>query len=192
MPKEKMMYKEISEKYIIQTLQCYEEKTIALRREMSKQYSQLFCRDNDVMKSVAYSQMHYNATATDISDILDVIEIYEKYQKLEKKKIFDIKFTMRDIVEEQESMNRIMAAFSVLDDQQRELLTYLYIDNPKKIVTAAISEYAEKYELCDMTIYRLRKKSLKKIKEIYDSDLTQAEIYRCKKRACLNNINPYR
>lgn len=186
------MYKDITEKYIIQTLQCYEEKTAALRREMSAQYAQLFCRDNDVMKSVAYPQMHSNATATDNSDILDVIEIYEKYQKLEKKKIFDIKSTMRDIVEEQETMNRIMAAFSVLDDQQKELLTYLYIDEPKKIVASAISEYAEKYEVSSVTIYRIRKKAIDKINTLYNSDLTQAEIYKCKKRACLNNINPYR
>ena len=186
------MYKEISERYIIQTLQCYEEKTVALRREMSKQYAQLFCRDNDVMKSVAYPQMHSNATATDNSDILDVLEIYEQYQKLEKKKIFDIKFTMRDIVEEQETMNRIMAAFSVLEDQQKDLVTFLYLTDPQKVIANAVTEYANKYSLSETSVYRMRRKALKQIKEIYDSDLTQAEIYKCKKRACLNNINPYR
>lgn len=186
------MYKDITEKYIIQTLQCYEEKTAALRREMSAQYAQLFAGDSDVMNCAAYPQMHSNVAVTDHSDVLDVIEIYEKYQKLERKKVFDIKFTMRDIVEEQETMNRIMAAFLALEDKQRELLLSLYARDTQTTVAAAVTEYAEKYQLCDKTVYRMRKKALKKIKDLYDSDLTQAEIYKCKRTACLNNIDKYR
>lgn len=186
------MYRDISEKDIVKTLKEYDSRTKELRMEMSKQYAQLSAQDDDAMNTVIYPDMD-NTKINYSNDFMDIVDIYEKYNKIVKQRVTDIKFAMREITEEQETMNRIMAAYSTLDIDEKEVLEKLYIKNKNISIQIMVQELAESYQLSDMSIYRIRKKAIKKIMELYNSDLTQTELfqYQTKNAVCLKE-NKYR
>lgn len=186
------MYSEISEKYIIETLQSYEEKTALLRKEMCQQYAQLYARDTDTLDAAVYHSLNTNVPLSDNSDISDIIKIYERYQKMENKKILDIKLVMRDIVEEQETMNRIMAAYHSLDERQKDILSHLYIENPEITIKIKTYDLAEKYKYSCQNILKIRKKAIDQIMNLYNSDLTQFEIYKQRNADCFDKNSKYR
>lgn len=179
------MYRTIDEKFIIQTLTTYEQRTKEIREEMSAQYSLLDKEDLDLLQSISYPNTFSILNhLPEERQTLD--EIYEKYKKLSRVRIQDILLLMRERTEELESMNRIMAAYDALDPQEQDVLMKFYSPTQDTIY-ANVQELEEDYQSSRATIYRWKSSAMKKIKEIYDSDLTQAEIPRSSMTARLED-----
>ena len=190
------MYREISEKFIIKTLKEYERRTKSLREEMSKQYALLNAQDDDAIRTVSYPAIDNTMINTCSSEVIDIVDIYEKYCDVMRQRALDIQHQMREIIEEQETMNRIMSIYTSLEPREQDVLNELYIQNSSGKTIHTISlEVGERYELSHQSILRIRKQAMNKIIELYNSDLTQTEIlqYKEKDAVCLKNIkNKYR
>ena len=111
-----------------------------------------------------------------------------------KQRVDDIKSLMRDIIEEQESMNRIMAIYEILDEKERCVLERLYLHSTADKVYESVQQLGTDYNLHPQTIYRIRRKTMDKIMSIYKSDLTQTEILQMRTQdgVCLTNKEKYR
>lgn len=187
------MYKSINDNFVIKTIKNYDSHTKELRQELSRQYAALNERD-EVMNAIAYPLSDVKDGCVRQNDH-DVLDIYERYCDLEKQRIADIKMLMRDITEEQESMNRVMAAYECLDTFAKEIIRGLYIDNKDKKINVAAESLAAAHGLSKQSIFRLRQKAFNKIIDIYNSDLTQSEIYQIRNQQdsdCIKNKQKYR
>lgn len=188
------MYKEIDQEFIIRTLRTYDARTIELRREMSAQYTLLNTQtlDDELLQATAYPI--YSPSEARHQMDSDIDEIYTKYVELSKQRVDDIKSLMRDIIEEQESMNRIMAIYEILDEKERCVLDRLYLHSAAEKIHDAVQQMGTDYNLHPQTIYRIRRKTMEKIMSFYKSDLTQTEILhmRTQDAVCLTNKEKYR
>lgn len=188
------MYKEIDQEFIIRTLRTYDARTIELRREMSTQYTLLNTQtlDDELLQAAAYPI--YDPSEARHQMDSDIGEIYTKYVELSKQRVDDIKSLMRDIIEEQESMNRIMAIYEILDEKERCVLDRLYLHSTAEKIYDAVQQMGTDYDLHPQTIYRIRRKTMEKIMSFYKSDLTQTEILhmRTQDAVCLKNKEKYR
>lgn len=188
------MYKEIDQEFIIRTLRTYDARTIELRKEMSAQYTLLNTQslDDELLQAAAYPIYDPSETRHQMDG--DIGEIYTRYIELSKQRVDDIKSLMRDIIEEQESMNRIMAIYEILDEKERCVLERLYLHSTADKVYESVQQLGTDYNLHPQTIYRIRRKTMDKIMSIYKSDLTQTEILQMRTQdgVCLTNKEKYR
>lgn len=188
------MYKKIDQEFIIRTLKNYDERTRNLRKEMSAQYKFLNSQelDEDVLQAVAYPV--YDTEKSCGYRDGDIDEIYSRYVDLSKQRIDDIKSLMRDITEEQESMNRIMAIYDTLDALGKDILSCFYVNNKNQTIYEVAFDVAKKHDLSVQSIWRLRKKAIEHLINLYNSDLTQAEILhiRAQDKVRLTNKEKYR
>lgn len=188
------MYSEITDEFITNTLSYYESRTRQLTEQMRVSYENL--EQHDTLSSVAFPKPgKYGNDAVDKSGVTDIPDIYERFQRLSKERVNDICHFMRKTVEEQETMNRIMAAYEVLDEKEKNILKVLYIDDPERKTVDAVKYLEKEYSYSEASIFRWRRIAIKHIHEIYDSELTQSEIYGLQfqedKSDCLIN-NKYR
>ena len=172
------MYSEVTDEFIIKTLMNYEERTRILNAQMKNAFCNLAKNTQEIMESVSYPIQEMDFFRFQKNDWSDLIKTYESFKRLSKDQARDLNFLMRNIVEEQESMNRVMAAYEALEDMPKSLLKMYYIENPTSKKKVAIKRFGEEHSLSERSIYRIRTAALKRIKEIYNSDLTQSEIYR--------------
>lgn len=188
------MYREISEKFIIKTLKEYESRTKYLREEMSKQYAFLNAQDDDILIAASYPDIDNTILNSCTHEVIDILDIYERYHKTIRQRAADIQHTMRDIVEEQETMNRIMVIFTSLEQREKDVLKELYMNAlPGKTIYTLAEEIGEHYGLSVQSILRIRKQAMNNIIELYNSDLTQTDLLHYKESGCLKNIeNKYR
>lgn len=190
------MYKEIDQEFIIRTLRTYDARTIELRREMSTQYTLLNTQtlDDELLQATAYPIYSPSEIRHQMDSDSDIDEIYTRYIELSKQRVDDIKSLMRDIIEEQESMNRIMAIYEILDEKERCVLERLYLHSTADKVYESVQQLGTDYNLHPQTIYRIRRKTMDKIMSIYKSDLTQTEILQMRTQdgVCLTNKEKYR
>ena len=188
------MYKEIDREFVIRTLKTYDARTRELRKEMSAQYTLLNTQslDDELLQATAYPI--YDPSEAGHQMDSDIDEIYTRYIELSKQRVDDIKSLMRDIIEEQESMNRIMAIYEILDEKERCVLERLYLHSTADKVYVSVKHLGTDYYVHPQTIYRIRRKTMDKIMSIYKSDLTQTEILQMRTQdgVCLTNKEKYR
>lgn len=170
------MYSKITDEFIINTLSHYDNRSKQLQEQMRVSYKNL--EQHDTLSSVVFPKLsvHENEIV-DKSEMTDISDIYERYQRLSKDRASDICRFMQDTVEEQESMNRIMAAYEVLDEKEKSILRILYMENPKRKTVDSVKYLEKKYSYSEASIFRWRRIAIGHIHEIYDSELTQSEIY---------------
>lgn len=170
------MYSEITDEFIINTLSYYDSRSKQLQEQMRVSYENL--EQHDTLSSVVFPKLsiHENEVI-DKNEMTDIADIYERYQKLSKNRVGDIYRFMRDTVEEQETMNRIMAAYEVLDEKEKNILRILYVDDPERKTVDSVKYLEKKYSYSEASIFRWRRIAIGHIHKIYDSQLTQSEIY---------------
>lgn len=172
------MYNEVTDEFIVRTLVNYEERTRVLNVQMKNAFCNLAKNTQDLMESASYPlQVIDGLDRVQSNNWTDLVNTYERFKNLSKNQARDMNILMRNIVEEQESMNRVMAAYETLNEIQKELLQMFYIKRPAIKKQVAIRIFGEKHSISERSIYRIRKSAIKRIKEIYNSDLTQSEIY---------------
>ncbi len=192
------MYSEITDDFIIYTLGYYQKRKRELQSQMRTSYSQLQQNKEDALSGVIYPSQNIVddlAIQDQEKEWIDISQIYEHFKKLSTDQLRDMNVFLRSIVEEQESMNRVMAIYETLDSTEKDVLKVLYIDEPLRKLQASVNILMKKYACSSRTIYRTRRAALDKIHDIYNSDLTQSEIYRLlpgkNKPDCLDK-KPYR
>lgn len=170
------MYGEITDEFIINTLSHYDSRSKQLQEQMRTSYKNL--EGYDTLSSVAFPKLSvHEKEIVDKTEMTDISDIYERYQRLSQTRVNDIYRFMRKTVEEQETMNRIMAAYEVLEEKEKNILKILYIDEPERKTVDSVKYLEKKYSYSEASIFRWRRIAIKHIHEIYDSELTQSEIY---------------
>lgn len=172
------MYKNISDTFILKTLGNYTARTEQLYRQMASCYRQL--AKDDALTDVVFPSLDGKEINVkhSIAYFHDISETYEKYKSLARSRTQDILHFMRNIVEEQESMNRILSSYEALNEKEKDILYILYIKTPDAKREDAVRALEKKYYYSRGTIFRWRRSALNHIRELYDSNLTQAEIYK--------------
>lgn len=170
------MYSEITDEFIIDTLSRYDSRSKELMERMRVSYRNI--EQRDTLSSVAFPKIgvYENETAGK-GGMTDISDVYERYQKLSQDSVKDIHRFMIKTVEEQETMNRIMAAYEVLDEKEKNILKTLYMEDPNRKTADAVKYLEKKYSYSEASIFRWRRTAIRHIHEIYDSRMTKSEIY---------------
>lgn len=175
------MYSVVTDDFIINTLSYYQKRKKELQSQMRISYSQLQQNKEDALSGVIYPPQSL-ADELVIQDQekewIDISQIYEHFRRLSTEQLRDMNVFLRSIVEEQESMNRIMAAYEMLDSTEKDILKIMYMEEPSRKLQVSVNLLMKKYSCSSRTIYRARRAALDHIHDIYNSDLTQSEIYR--------------
>ena len=175
------MQKEITSAMIEQTLKNYSKRTEEISKEMFQSYERIHINPNEFIETATLGREQNDFIKK--TNIADATTLYERYQKIMNNNIGDTLVLMATLMDEQETMNRIMTAYDVLPSNEKKLLQFLYQGKTQDKTEAAIHEYSM---ICSITIrsgYRLRAKAFLHIKKIYQSNLTHAEIYRLRRKS---------
>ena len=111
----------------------------------------------------------------DAGKFYDLSDVYEDFIKLKEKQAVEARLQIRELIERQETLNRIMACFYVLPIEAQEVLDYLYVANDCS--KEGRIQYMSKYQCDSRSVTRRRRDALNLIKVLYKKDWTQEEIY---------------
>lgn len=126
------MYKQIYDGLIIETLCKYRDMSAQITSRI-EQILQNMCSDEELMQvaSMPGKSGEGNSNAEKFYDLSDV---YEDFLKLKDKQAEEARLQIRELVERQETVNRIMTCYYVLPMEMQEVLEMLYIssETPKE------------------------------------------------------------
>lgn len=172
------MYNEVSDEFIINTLKYFSARSSQIAKEQFDIYEESAGLNESVIREPIYPDLDNDKIRDNVFNVRDLSDLYNQYLAMTEQRLLDLKMISINLTEEQESMNRIMTIFLILPADEKEILNYLYMQQPDKKISIATNELAEKTFTSPRTIMRKRKKAVSYIKDIYKSDLTQAEIFK--------------
>lgn len=121
------MYKQIHDGLIIETLSNYRDMSAQIT-SMIEQILLNLSSDEELMV-VASMPGKTNDGDGDAGKFYDLSDVYEDFIKLKEKQAVEARLQIRELIERQETLNRIMAYFCVLPIEAQEVLDYLYVAN---------------------------------------------------------------
>lgn len=165
------MLRTINEEYIIDVLKNHE---FQLKKNQEETKKILSGKDEaGLIRAAAIN--HSESFNSHTNELHDLDDVYRKYKKLTHDWELSIKEKIRALLEEQETINRILACYNILPINERYVLEQLYIKNSYKTGMAKLMNENDKSR---STVLRIRKNAICKIKEMYNSRFTNLEIYR--------------
>ncbi len=165
------MYKDISEDIVISIIKSKDEMIAKIHTELIKIFTSI---DTDDFISAATFNSQLRETTSKTNAKHDLHDVYEQYCKINHEWSMSVKLYARDLVERLETINRIVACFNNLPEQEKNVLVMLYIKHPfkegKKILEA-------EYQISARTILRVRRVAIDKIIKMYYSNASNLELY---------------
>lgn len=113
----------------------------------------------------------------------DLYDVFERYERMKQGQEKNINGQLIRLIEEQETIDRIYAAYVALPWKYREVLYNLY-GNENNIVEQGIYDLCKKFDKERTAILRWRKKAMNIIKELYNSDSSNLDFFKV-----VENIN---
>ena len=165
------MLKKISDDYIINVLQNHE----ALMKAARQQLVDIFKSKDENGMIVCASLYKEDSGSSRTNDVHDLSDVLDRYNRLCHEWTMSVQSNVRSLIERQETINRIMACYNNLSFDYQHVLNMLYINNSYK---EGLSELINEYKKGRTTILRMRKSAIEAIKEMYNSELTNLELYR--------------
>lgn len=176
------MRKEITSAMIKETLINYHTRTAEINKEMIQSYEKAHANSDEFIQAATFKQ-RTNEFHPKSKDSTDISVMYERYLMIVDNNIDDILAFMTTIIDEQETMNRIMVAYSVLPANEKKLLYLLYQNQTHEKMQEIMKKYSTLSSITLRSVYRLKSKAFFHIKEIYQSPLTHAEIYELRSKS---------
>lgn len=164
------MLRTINEEYIIDVLKNHEFQLKKNQEEIKKILSGK--DEAGLIRAAAINHSEsFNSRTNELHDLDDV---YRKYKKLTHDWELSVKEKIRALLEEQETINRILACYNSLSINERYVIEQLYIKNSYK---EGIAKLMNENDKSRSTILRIRKNAVDNIREMYNSKFTNLEIY---------------
>ena len=137
---------------------------------------------DSLIRSVSINKIRYGEfegrTSSDNKDLCDVMQ---KHEKIARAREIEIREEMRQLTKEEESINRIRVCFQSLRGQEYAFLNELYVKgHPYKFVQEHSGVSHSWFE-------SVRKKGIKKIIQLYESNYSNQEIITQRHRIYRNN-----
>lgn len=137
---------------------------------------------DSLIRSVSINKIRYGefegGTSSDKKDLCDVMQ---KHEKIARAREIEIREEMRQLTKEEESINRIRVCFQSLRGQEYAFLNELYVKGyPYKLVEEHSGISHSRFEA-------VRKKGIKKIIQLYESNYSNQEIITQRHRIYRNN-----
>lgn len=164
------MLKRVSDDYIINVLQNHEELMKAVRQQLAN----IFASKDENGLIVCASLYKENSGGSRTNEVHDLSDVLDRYNKLCHEWTMSVQSNVRSLIEMQETINRIMACYNNLPFDCRYILEQLYIDNQYK---EGLAKLIKENQRSRATILRLRKTAIDTMKKLYNSKLTNLELY---------------
>ncbi len=170
------MFKEISEEFVVRTLQNYAIYTDTNRNEVRRLYSQLATKQTwenreDIIKAVSLGKGAGEIVTTHSNIVKDLSYIYERFHDLYMEDLRNTRIRIRHVGEIQETMDRIEACYKALSPSE-EYIVLMYLYEVNETYSAGLIDAEKKLKMSERSIKRRRKRAIEKIMELYYSDMT--------------------
>ncbi len=166
------MLRKISEDYIVNVLKNHEQLTVNCQQELLN----IFKNKDEVgmieSASMTRKEADGSAPTNALVDLQNVLEIYFKLSEEWEK---SVQANIRFLLETQETIYRIMACYNNLPIDFRYILEQLYIKNTS--FKEGMFYLINKLDRSRASILRFRKEALNNIKKMYDSNMSNLELY---------------
>ncbi|GEM_PF-459378 len=165
------MYKVITEELIISVIGTSSEQITEINKKIESAFANM-ATDSELMEAASMPGTHYGLTRGCGQHSLS--DTYEQYIKMRERQQIETNAYVRALTEKQETINRIISCYNVLTIDEHQTLEYLY---EKYDFQTGLMNLKREKDVSKSTIIRWRKNALLHIKELYDSSLSNIDIY---------------
>ena len=161
--------KKIDEHYICKALTEHETWITQIQEKICRMYE--FSTTSEQVQADAIQAATYHADRRKSDDLTDVLI---RYQEIMRQQIKDAAICIRELVEELESIYRIIACYNLLDTTGYRVLEVMYWSKGQSSYFQCLLTLEKELNLSETSIKRKRKAALQKILELYNSSFVQA------------------
>lgn len=160
----------IGENYVKDTLKYGSAKLTEIHNRIVSLYAELENMDA-LIRSISLGQGYRNETGSFSGNTdRDLTQIMIKHEKVAKQREIEIREEMLNLIEEEESINRIRVCYQTLRGNDYTCLQQLYVQRkPYKLVEKDSG-------MSHATFERRRRQAIKKIITMYESDYSNQEL----------------
>lgn len=159
----------IDENKIKDILRNYKEFKGAITERILSLYKEMEDADRQ-LDMVAYKKPNLSGLGGGSSDKKDLFDVLEKHEKNVRMLAIEIRTEVNQLVEEEETYNRVWSGYRSLRGEAYDIITDLYVNGePYKAVEAEHCCSHRKFEF-------IRKSALTHILKLYESDLSNPQI----------------
>lgn len=173
------MYATVTDDFIILTISSYEEEILLIEKKIDLIRRSLSDEQEMIL---AASLPGWNTREKEPSEPSSSFEkdlqvVYERYKKLSRIREEDGIAYVIDLYEKKDSMDRVLAAYRALPENEHNLLEILYVRYKDLPTGCALEKTQNDLFLSSRQVYRHRKKAFDHIRAIYESDKSILEIW---------------
>lgn len=165
------MYTTISDELIISVIGSYEQQMTELNGKIENAFTGM-ASDAELMEAASMPGLDNESIKNRRYTISD---IYERYQIMRERQKIEVSAYIRALIEKRETINRILSCYNVLPPEEQSVLDNLYV---KYDYQTGIIKLMKELQVSRRTVIRKRKSAITHIRQLYDSELTNTEIYR--------------
>lgn len=165
------MLRRVTEDYIVNVLKNHDQIVLNCQIELLNIF-----KDKDevgMIESASMSRKEPDGSAP-TNSLTDLQNVLEQYFRLSEEWRMSIYANVRTLIETQETIYRIMACFSNLEQEQRYVLEQLYIKHTFK---EGIQILMKELDRSRTSILNFRKNAIENVKSMYDSNQSNLELY---------------
>ena len=173
-----MVYQKIDENYIGDVLSDFKGKKESIQKDIREMYGMLRNKEQlkiDAIESASYLSGLDEETGKKSGDVGTTLWVY---QKLLKEQQTSISSYITQLVNELDTVHRIMLCFFALDRNSRELLELFYGKYKEEKVEVRLHMIATHLGISGSTVKRRRKEAMQELMELYNSRTTSEELLR--------------
>lgn len=165
------MLRKISEEYIVNVLKNHEQLVINCQVELLN----IFKTKDEVgmIESASMTRKEPDGSAPTHS-LIDLQNVLDQYFRLSDEWEKSVLANVRNLIETQETIYRIMACYNNLEPVLRNVLEQLYVKQSFKEGMLALMKELDRSRA---SILRFRKEAINNIKSMYDSNQSNLELY---------------
>ena len=160
--------KKIDEHYICKVLTEHETRITQIQEKICRMYE--FSTASEKVQADAIQTATYHTAGGKPDDLTDVLI---RYQEILRQQIKDAAICIRELVEELESIYRIIACYNLLDTTGYRVLEVMYWSKGQSSYLQCLLTLEKELNLSETSIKRKRKAALQKILELYNSSFVQ-------------------
>ena len=170
------MLQKVDESYIGEVIGDFKERKDRIQKDIRDMYSLL--RNKNQLKIDAIESASYlsGMDSTIEKKSRDMDSTLWVYQKLLKEQQTSISSYITRLVNELDTVNRIMLCFFALDRKARDLLELFYKTYKEEKVEVRLHMIAVRLGVSESTVKRRKKEAIQEIKNLYDSSTASEDL----------------
>lgn len=161
----------ICEADIIRCLSDYDKHLADIRERIQMQYREIDTTD-DLLRNLQLQGINYESYLTSGYNKKDLTDILIKHEKEEREYALYLKDYIFQLMQQEESLKRIWICYQCLTNEQRQILTELYVHKKAwKVVKMEL-------KMSHSTVSNYRNAAIENIIKLYNSELSNLQIAR--------------